>query len=103
MGLVVGVGLSVGVVGLLSSSNIVIAVGAVLAFSAVVGFLVPGLRYVHEPQQVDRESYLGFVAGLLRDRRDPERPLAAAAAPAGKGAVEEGQRIPGCCYCFSSL
>jgi hypothetical protein len=73
-GLVVGVGLSVGVVGLLSSSNIVIAVGAVLAFSAVVGFLVPGLRYVHEPQQVDRESYLGFVAGLLRDcpdRRDP--------------------------------
>jgi hypothetical protein len=68
MGLIVGVGLGVVLLGILSSSNVMIAIGAVLAFSAVLGFLVPGLRYVHQPQQVDRESYFGFVVGLLRDR-----------------------------------
>jgi hypothetical protein len=68
MGLIVGVGLSVGLVGLLTGSNVVVAVGVVLAFSAVVGFLVPGLRYVHQPQQIDRESYFGFLLGLLSDR-----------------------------------
>jgi hypothetical protein len=62
--LLVGIAIAVG--GLFLDSELVATAGLILAGISVFGFLLPGLRDVRPAQQVDRESYFGFVANLFR-------------------------------------
>ena len=60
------VGVVVTALGLVFDSELVFAVGVMLAALSAFGFLVPGFRDVRRPQRVDRESDFGFVLNLFR-------------------------------------
>lgn len=66
MGLVIMLGGLVAVVGLALDSAAAVTVGVTVAILSVVGFVVPAFRDVRTAQPVDRESYAGFIANLLR-------------------------------------
>ena len=76
MGLVVVAGAIVVALGLVVHSDVVLAVGAMVAFAAVLGFLVPGFRDAPGPlEDPNRNTDFGFLLGLLRGRpgRKPPR------------------------------
>lgn len=80
---VAAIGAVVIAVGVHVGSGAIAVVGASCLVVAAGGFLVPGFREQRKPQQVDRESYAGFVLSLLRG------PAASQRYDAGQGGETE--------------